>query len=242
MLELALDDEPDVLCLQELPAWSLRSLQRWTRRQVATARARPATVVTLRIPSHVGRVVTAAHHGLLRSAFAGQGIATIVSPRLELREREALTLNPTDFRAEQAVALELPEPRVREWARERRVAQATVLGEGARELVVVNFHATSSSDRRLAAAELDRVLAWATALAGERPLVLAGDFNLEHARSPALSALEDAGFSSAGAGIDHVVARGLGIERPEQPWPADRRRFGTRLLSDHTPVDTVLTW
>jgi endonuclease/exonuclease/phosphatase family metal-dependent hydrolase len=117
-----------------------------------------------------------------------------------------------------------------------------VLGDGDRELVVVNLHATSAADRRLATAELERVRAWAKELAGERPLVLAGDFNVEHERSPVLSELAGDGFSSAGPGIDHVLARGLGVERSEQAWPADRRRRGGQLLSDHAPVDSVLRW
>jgi endonuclease/exonuclease/phosphatase family metal-dependent hydrolase len=242
MLRLALDDDPDVLCLQELPAWSLRLLDRWTHRRVATERARPSVFVALPIPSHLGRALTSAHHGLLRSAFAGQGIATVLADRLELRAEQTLVLNPTSFRAERVRTLELPTATARVWAGERRVAQASVLAQGERELVLVNFHATSCDDRRLAAAEVERLAAWATELAGQRPVVLAGDFNLEHGRSDALAQLERAGFSAAGEGIDHVLVRGLEVERAEAAWPAERRRRGKVLLSDHAPVDTVLAW
>jgi endonuclease/exonuclease/phosphatase family metal-dependent hydrolase len=242
MLDLALADDPDVLCLQELPAWALRLLVPWSGREVASARARPSVFVALPIPAGLGRALTATHHGLFRSAFAGQGIATLVAPRFELREHHELPLNPTSFRADQVRALELDARAAREWGSERRVAQAAVLTGGDRELVVVNLHATSSNDRRLAAAELQRAAAWARELAGERPLVLAGDFNLEHERSPALADLVADGFSPAGPGIDHVLARGLAVERAEQPWPEERRRKGGLLLSDHAPVESVLAW
>jgi endonuclease/exonuclease/phosphatase family metal-dependent hydrolase len=242
MLDLALADDPDILCLQELPVWSLRLLQRWTGRTATSARARPSVFVALPIPSHLGRALTATHHGLLRSAFAGQGIATLVSPRFELVERQTLVLNPTSFRADKVRELALPPPVSRLWAGERRVAQATILHGGERELVAVNLHATSSEDRRLAAAELRRAAAWAVELAAGRALVLAGDFNVEPDRSDALAELARAGFSPAGQGIDHVLAHGLVVERAEEVWPADMRRFGGRLLSDHAPVDSVLAW
>jgi len=106
----------------------------------------------------------------------------------------------------------------------------------------VNLHATSCPDRRLAAAELHRAASWALELAAERPLVLAGDFNVEHSGSEVLADLERAGFSPAAEGIDHVLAHGLDVERPAGSWPAERRRFGARLLSDHAPVDSVLAW
>jgi endonuclease/exonuclease/phosphatase family metal-dependent hydrolase len=244
MLDLALADDPDILCLQELPVWSLRLLQRWTGRTAISARARPSVFVALPIPSHLGRALTATHHGLLRSAFAGQGIATLVSERFELVDRQTLVLNPTSFRADKVQELTLPPSVSRLWAGERRVAQAAILRDGRaeRELVAVNLHATSCQDRRLAAAELHRAAAWAVELADGRPLVLAGDFNVEHGRSDVLDDLERSGFSPAGRGIDHVLAHGLAVERAEAAWPVDSRRLGTRLLSDHAPVDTVLAW
>lgn len=242
MLDLALADDPDILCLQELPSWSLRLLHRWTKRETATARARPSVFVALPIPSGLGRALTASHHGLLRSAFTGQGIATLVAPRFALREHHELPLNPTSFRADQAQTLTLEPRTARLWAGERRVAQATILVADGRELVAVNLHATSCPDRRLATAELHRAAAWARELAADRPLVFAGDFNVEPDRSPLFVELVADGFTPAGAGIDHVLARGLRVERAEERWSADRRRERGQLLSDHAPVDTVLAW
>jgi len=239
MLELALADDPDVLCLQELPAWALPLVARWTKREVATAQARPAGVRRVRLPAGVGRGLTAPHHGVIRSAFSGQGIATVVTPRLELAEQHVLPLNPAAFRSERGEDLGLDRGTLRVWARERRVAQAVVL-RGDRELVVANLHATSARDRRLADAELARAAAWAAELAGGRPLVLCGDFNVEPERSATLTALSADGFSPPAAGIDHVLAHGLELERGPEAWPEDRRRRNGLLLSDHAPVEAVL--
>jgi endonuclease/exonuclease/phosphatase family metal-dependent hydrolase len=241
MLDLALADDPDVLCLQELPAWSLPLLGRWTGRQVAHERARRPVLATLPIPPRVGRALTAPHHGVLRSAFSGQGIATVLADRLRLVAHHELVLNPTSFRADEARALGLDLRTARRWARERRVAQAVIVDTGERELLVVNLHATSSRDRRLPDAEVRRATGWALELADGRPLVLAGDLNVEAENSSTLAELARDGFSPAGTGIDHVLARGVALERGAEAWPAARRRLaGGLLLSDHAPVDAVL--
>ena len=65
MIELATADEPDVLCVQEVPAWEL---DRFTVGDVA---ARPS-LGPLPIPRELGRILTQVHHGLFRSAFGGQ--------------------------------------------------------------------------------------------------------------------------------------------------------------------------
>jgi hypothetical protein len=71
MIELVTRDCPDVVCLQELPVWALRHLESWSGMHAATAIARRPLLP-------VGaRAVTAFHHGLLRSAFAGEGDAIL---------------------------------------------------------------------------------------------------------------------------------------------------------------------
>ena len=71
MIELVTRDRPDVVCLQELPVWALRHLESWSGMHATTAVARRPLLA-------VGaRTVTALHHGLLRSAFTGEGDAIL---------------------------------------------------------------------------------------------------------------------------------------------------------------------
>ena len=71
MIELVTRDRPDVVCLQELPVWSLPHLERWSGMHACGAVARRALLP-------VGaRAVTALHHGRLRSAFTGEADAIL---------------------------------------------------------------------------------------------------------------------------------------------------------------------
>jgi endonuclease/exonuclease/phosphatase family metal-dependent hydrolase len=71
MIELVTADGPDVVCLQELPVWALSQLESWSGMHAYTAVARRPLLP-------VGaRAVTALHHGLLRSAFTGEGDAIL---------------------------------------------------------------------------------------------------------------------------------------------------------------------
>ena len=51
----------------------------------------------------------------------------------------------------------------------------------------------------------------------------------------------DWGFSSPGAGIDHIIVRDLKLERGPERWPPERRERHGALLSDHAPVEAVVT-
>jgi endonuclease/exonuclease/phosphatase family metal-dependent hydrolase len=71
MIELVTRDGPDIVCLQELPAWSPPHLERWSGMHATSAVARRP-----RLP--VGaRAVTALHHGLFRSALTGEADAIL---------------------------------------------------------------------------------------------------------------------------------------------------------------------
>jgi endonuclease/exonuclease/phosphatase family metal-dependent hydrolase len=72
-VELAAADSPDVVCLQELPLWSLARLEAWSGMQSFPARTKRAP-----FGAQAGRVFTSAHYGLLRSAFTGQANAVLV--------------------------------------------------------------------------------------------------------------------------------------------------------------------
>ena len=238
MVRLATVDDPDVLCLQEVPAWALG---RFTAGDVA---ARPA-IGPLPIPAELGRRLTEPNHGLLRSAFSGQGNAIQVSPRLRVLAHETLTLNPRRFRAAQSRALELGPVARLAWAKERRIVQGLRLAEpDGRTFLVANMHCTSyPADERLADAEVLRAAWFAVSTAApEDVVVLAGDFNVRALRSRTLRDLTSPewGFSEPGPGIDHILVRGAAASTLRR-WPDDQRKHGEHLLSDHAPVEVEIT-
>lgn len=235
MVRVATADDPDVLCLQEVPAWAL---DRFTVGDVA---ARPH-LGPLPSTARVGKALTDLNHGVLRSAFSGQGNAMLVSPRHRVIDHERLTLNPRRFRDAQARRLDLGPVARLAWAKERRVVQALRLAaDDERTYLVANLHCTGFHDRRLAQAELLRAAWFATSTAlPEDVVVLAGDFNLT-AAAPAVRELTSPewGFSAPGPGIDHILVRGAAAGAVRR-WPAERRRHDGRLLSDHAPVEVEI--
>ena len=235
MVELASADDPDVICLQEVPAWALG---RFTVGDVA---ARPA-LGPFPSTAGVGRRVTGLNTGLLRSAFSGQGNAMLVAPRLRVLSRDRLTLNPRRFRDAQARRLGLGIVARLAWRKERRVVQAVRLeASDGRTYLVANMHCTGFPDRRLAQAELLRAAWFATSTAlPEDVVVLAGDFNVT-AAAPAVRELMSPswGFAGAAPGIDHVLVRGAPVGEVRR-WPTERRRIDGHLLSDHAPVEVEI--
>jgi endonuclease/exonuclease/phosphatase family metal-dependent hydrolase len=233
MLALATADEPDVFCAQEVPAWTLPG---FTAGDVA---ARPR-IGPLPIPAELGRRLTDLNHGLLRSAFSGQGNGIRVASSARVLSHRVLTLNPRRFRDAQARMLRLGPAARLAWAGERRVVQALRLAQGERTFLVANLHCTSyAADRRLADAELRRAAWFAVSEAQpEDVVVLAGDFNVTTETSPTLRDLsgEEWGFSAAARGIDQILVRGAS-PTPLRRWPDEQRLHDGRLLSDHAPVE-----
>jgi endonuclease/exonuclease/phosphatase family metal-dependent hydrolase len=243
-VRLAVADAPDVVCLQELPAWSLPKLAAWSGYSVMPALADPPSIGPLPSTPSIGRALTSIHPGVLRSAFSGQGNAVLAAPGLELREQQVCVLNPSGFRRAQARWLRLGLAARVAWAKEGRVCQVVRLADGVRTFIVANLHATSyPPDERLADAELLRAFVYVDALAEpEEGIAVAGDFNVTSARSRTLLDLsgEEWGFSRPGQGIDHVLVRNLRIVDGPTRWPVERRARGFATLSDHTPVDVTV--
>ncbi|HST16513.1 MAG TPA: endonuclease/exonuclease/phosphatase family protein [Gaiellaceae bacterium] len=232
MIALATADEPDVVCLQEVPAWAIG---RFTAGDVAA----PPRLGPLPIPAELGRRLTAAHPGKFRSAFAGQGNAVQVGRRLRVLRRAVQILNPQPVRAAAARALALDVVARLAWAKERRVVQALRLRhDDGRTFLVANMHCTSSRDARLPAVELERAATFALAQAEEDDVVvLAGDFNLRGSNAAVLALTGGRfGFSAPAAGIDHVIVRGAPVSEL-RVWPPEQRMRSGVLLSDHTPVE-----
>jgi endonuclease/exonuclease/phosphatase family metal-dependent hydrolase len=217
-IALVCRDDPDVVCLQELPLWSLRHLEEWSARKAFSARTRHRL-------GRFGRRPTDVHHAILRSALTGQANAILVAHRLSVLEHRRRVLNGG----------------LSNWPQERRVSHGVrVRTSDGRTLVIVNLHlsptdagASSPGD------QLRTTLALADELARRSdPIVLAGDFNVA-AASGAFHELEELGYSPPGPGIDHVLVKGAPATALSV-WPEDRRRVDGRLLSDHPPVELMV--
>jgi endonuclease/exonuclease/phosphatase family metal-dependent hydrolase len=238
MVELATADRPDVLCLQELPVWSLERLGEWSGMLAFGAvAARP-----LLGSAELGRVITQLHHGLFRSAVAGQANAILLAPGARPLETASIVLNPRGFRRARGRTLSL-ERRIRlAWAKERRVCHAVRFSTGERELTVANLHDSSVPDWRVPDSELLRAAVFADSVAepGDT-LVLAGDFNVIRERSQTIEQLNgpDWGFTKPIAGIDQILVRGTASGNARR-WPDERRLRDGRLLSDHAPVEVTI--
>jgi endonuclease/exonuclease/phosphatase family metal-dependent hydrolase len=152
MIALATADEPDVLCLQEIPMWAVGKLGRWSGMQEFAAIARHG-LPTIRLAGWATRL----HNGLLRSAIVGQANVILV----------AGTHASEDLGSEKVSHLEL----------ERRVCHAVRLNG---TLVVVNTHLSNLGHGQRD--ELERTLEFADGIVQpDEPLVLAGDLNLRQA-------------------------------------------------------------
>jgi len=243
-IERALRDDPDVVCLQELPAWALSRVGEWSGYTAVTALAARPMLGPLPSTAEVGRRLTSLDAGLLRSAFTGQGNAMLVAPHLQVRGEHVCTLNPRRFRDAQAQWLGLAPLARLAWAKERRVCHAARLWDGKRTILVANLHATSyPPDQRLPDAELLRAFAYVDGLAepGEA-IAVAGDFNVSFGRSRTLLDLtaDDWRFSHAGPGIDHILVRDLELVSGPKVWSRELRLYEGVLLSDHAPVEAVV--
>jgi endonuclease/exonuclease/phosphatase family metal-dependent hydrolase len=242
MVRLGTADGPDVLLLQEVPAWALPELAGWSGMQALGEVAQPPRLGPFPSTAALGRLLTDIHHGVLRSAFSGQANAILVAPRLRVEGRDRIVLNARRFRAVQARVLGLGTAARLAWGKERRVCQAARLGlDDGSTLVVANLHTTSfRPDPRLAEAELIRAATFLEAFAApHEPCVLAGDFNVREATSRALRELRAWGFAGGGSGVDHVYARGVALG-PVVRWDDERRRLHGTLLSDHTPLEVTI--
>jgi len=238
MVRLASADGPDVLCLQELPVWSLRRLDEWSgMRSFGAVAARPLLGST-----ELGRLITERHQGLFRSALTGQANAILLGSGLRPLGTDWIVLNPPSLRRSQARALGLDKRVQLAWAKERRVCQAVRASAEQRTLTIANLHDSSVPDWRVPDAELLRAAVFADSFAEPGDvLVLAGDFNVirEHSKTLELLTGPEWGFSRPISGIDQILVRGARAGHAKR-WPDERRRVEGRLLSDHAPVEVTI--
>jgi len=233
---------PDVVCLQELPVWSLPLLDDWSGMVAVGEVAQPPRLGPLPSTAAIGRAITELDHGRFRSAFTGQANAILLRGGFRVLERAAVVLNARDFRREQGRLLGLPLVARLAWARERRVCHAVRarLPDGS-TITVANLHATPYvPDQRITDAELLRAAVFLDAVAHPRDVcILAGDFNVSAGRSRTLGEIASWGFTSRSVGIDHVLVRGAEAEAARR-LPDDERRLDGALLSDHAAVEVIV--
>ena len=211
MIELVTADRPDVVCVQEVPGWALGRLGGWAGMTELPAWTKRPTLGAQRIPAFLGRALTAPHHGLIRSAFAGQGNAILLAPGLRVLASETTLLTSPSVR-------------------EPRVAQRAEL----EVIVVANLHC---SDGEQGEEELGRALQWVEEVTPDGGvLIFAGDFNTTPERS---QTLRTANLSGAIAGsIDQVLVRGA--PATPRAWTDEEREYAGRLLSDHPPIESTV--
>ena len=213
MVRLASLDAPDIVALQEVPLWALGRLERWSGMRALWAVTVPSVL------GPVARFVTDLDPVRVRFTLAGQANALLMSPHFEIADHRVIVLNPD----------------VSTWdwifrGRQRRVCQVVEVTIDDRTLVVGNLHATNDPDT----ARLEVAVA-AELLIASDCCVLCGDFNVVEHVVPDFS-------PPLGGGIDQILVRGTTIERGPLRWPKERRRIDGLLLSDHSPVEAVLTW
>ncbi len=207
MIRLVTADGPDVVCLQEVPVWALRHLVDWSGMTALGAVAARPRLWS----AELGRLITEVDHGLFRSALTGQANAILLARALRVRQERTLAVSRSG---------------------ERRVCQAVRVADVG---LIGNVHVTGGF---VAGEQFLRAAAFVDALAepGE-PVILAGDANIVPGRGNTYSELVEWGFSRPLAGsIDQILVRGAPSTPPEA-WPEERRRAGSRLLSDHAPVE-----
>lgn len=210
MVRLAAADAPDVLCLQEVPAWALAHLEAWSgMSSLGTVAARP------RLGSaRLGKAITDLHHGVLRSALTGQANAILFAAGLRVVETWRSTVS-------------------RRGEGERRVCQAVRLDEIG---VLANLHVTTA----LADEQFLRAVTFVEGIAeADEGVIVCGDTNVLPPAGLTYPQLREWGFSEPAPAIDQILVRGLPSTQPVV-WPEERRRVAGRLLSDHAPVELIV--
>ena len=152
MIRLVTEDEPDVVALQEVPVWALRSLERWSGMSARSLRTMPALLGPL------ARLAASFDPIRFRSAATGQANVILVRRRYSLGAHRTLVLNPDlSWRA-----------RLLRWEH-RRACQSLEVKLALGDVVVGNVHAAPDREHVRRAREF---------FADAERCVLCGDFNL----------------------------------------------------------------
>jgi endonuclease/exonuclease/phosphatase family metal-dependent hydrolase len=242
MVELITADRPDIVCLQEVPAWALSHVGTWGNMQAVWVRAMRPKLGPFPIPASLGKALTAPHHGIVRSGFAGQGNAILFPAEAKVREDKSITLNTNVFTEERGAQLGLTPKEMVTWEKHRRVCHLVQyeLPDRSRYLIA-NLHATHLPDLRLSDAEIRRAVNYVIRCSElEEALIVAGDFNITAEACATIQELvtapRESRWNQAGTGIDQFLLR-RAAATSVRVWPDEEREYRGRLLSDHPPVE-----
>jgi endonuclease/exonuclease/phosphatase family metal-dependent hydrolase len=158
-VRLISSDGPDVVCLQEVPLWGRRHLERWSDMRLIWNSAR-----RIWFPPRLGGWITRRNQGFFRSAISGQANAILLDRRLQPLEQRWTVIS--------------------RGRGERRICQAVRL----QGMVIANLHASGVAGHpEVGAGEALRALAFAESLTQPGDvLVFGGDFNLRPKLLPEL--------------------------------------------------------
>jgi endonuclease/exonuclease/phosphatase family metal-dependent hydrolase len=246
MVSLITAGSPQVVCLQDVPAWALGSVGEWGQMQAVPARARRPHLGPLPLPATAGHLLSAPHSGLLSPAFAGRGNVILIPREAKVRAVKTITLNTNVFCEERGAELGLGQKEMRRWERERRICHFVQYElPDRRRFLVATLHATSNPrDVRLADAELRRATNFVDRRAEvEEIVIVAGDFNVVRTQSATIAELEslppESRWDDRGAHVDHVLLRGAPAASA-RVWSREERTVEGRLLSNHYPIEITI--
>ena len=158
MVRLVTVDSPDVVCLQEVPLWSLGSIEEWSGMRAFHA------VTTRSLLGRPGRRLQTLDPVHVRSVWTGQSNVLLIGSRVE------------PVGSSRAVHLS----RDSRW--QHRTCQLLPVRAEERLLVIANLHA--SNDESAARDELNRVAAVVSAV---ESAIVCGDFNVPATGLPEFS-------------------------------------------------------
>lgn len=121
MIRLIAEGEPDVVCLQEVPLWSVRKLERWSAMRSLAVRTKRA------LAGPAAERLQRLDPRRFRSPVTGQANAILLGGRLELASISAQTIR-------------------RRGLRERRICQLATVGGDGRRFLVANVHANGEAE------------------------------------------------------------------------------------------------
>jgi endonuclease/exonuclease/phosphatase family metal-dependent hydrolase len=246
MIELITAGDPELVCLQELPAWGLEAIGAWAPAwQVVPARSERAHAGPLALAAGGGRLLSAPHRGRL-AGLAGRGNAILIPASATIRQVATVTLNTNVFCEQRGAVLGLSAGATRAWEQPRRICHLVKYERpDRRRFLVATLQATANrNDIRLADAELERAVHFVDRHAEvEEAVIVAGDFNVVRAQSQTTLALESAPpesrWTATGVLSDNVLLRRI-VATSARLWTETERTVGRVVLSDHAPLELEL--